>query len=81
MKRRNLLFAGLKRRNFLSGLFFIPLGSKARFFAPKPCGEKVFGELPPYPWVLDPKAPKPESVRCSLRKGHKGPHVWLNPRA
>ena len=68
----------IKRRNFLSGLLAAPLLRGLHLFQweDEKCGAKVLHDL-------DADAAEAleryKDVLCSLRKGHKGPHVWLNP--
>jgi hypothetical protein len=69
------LFPATKRRTFLSSLLTIPLALIARFGPSKVCGMSVF-ETQRARVLAEPFG----DVRCNLPRGHKGPHVWLNPR-
>jgi len=71
------LFPPTKRRTFLSSLLTIPLALKARFLPSKVCGMKVFEDYRHASFM----PPEFSSARCNLPRGHKGPHVWLNPRS
>jgi len=72
MKRRG--FSAMKRR-FFSGLMAWPSVLKARFFPATRCGKNVLEGLPPDPWG------RKQFVPCSLPRGHKGPHIFVNPPA
>ena len=74
MKRRGFLISTIKRR-ILSVLMAWPLVLKARFFPATQCGKNVLEGLPPDPWGRN------QFVPCSLRRGHKGPHIFVNPPA
>lgn len=75
----------MKRRNFFSGLLAAPLALKARlaqFFGRKPvelCSAPIWNRMV---WARGPVRPNSNlaSAHCSLPRGHKGPHVLLNPR-
>ena len=76
----------MKRRNFLSGLLAAPLALKARlarFFGRRPpvelCGAGFFGPGRYEHYMLTPRQEQLVQLlaeaRCSLPRGHKGPHV------
>lgn len=74
-RRRGFLFSAITRR-FFSGLMAWPLVLKARFFSrPTRRGKNVLAGLPP-----DQRGHN-RFVPCSLPRGHKGPHIFLNPPA
>ena len=74
MKRRGFFLSAIKRR-FFSGLMAWPLILKARLFPATRRGKNLLQGLPP-----DQRG-RNRFVPCALPRGHRGPHIFLNPPA